>query len=66
MQTGVIAVQIQFLCGHIYRSDMTTDMNALDDEQSQMKGKKILKDGQIIIIRNGKMYNIFGLEITDK
>lgn len=65
IENGVIAVQVQFLCGHIYRSDMTTDMEAIGDDQSQMEGKKILKDGQIVIIRNGKMYTIFGLEIRD-
>ena len=65
IENGVIAVQVQFLCGHIYRSDMTTDMEAIGDEQSQMEGKKILKDGQIVIIRNGKIYTIFGLEIRD-
>ena len=63
IEAGVIAVQVQFLCGHVYRSDLTTDTEMVNAESSE-EGKKMLKDGQIIILRNGKMYNIFGMEIS--
>ena len=43
IEAGVIAVQIQFLCGHVYRSDLTTDTEILNADSSE-EGKKILKE----------------------
>lgn len=46
----------------------TSAPEGLDEEKSDginVKSEKFIKDGQLFIRREGKIYNIFGLEIGD-
>ena len=61
VEAGVVALQVQFLCGHAYRSNITTDMEVVN--ASQESGKKVLENGQIIILRGGVKYTVLGTKI---
>lgn len=62
---GVVAVQVHFLCGHTFRSDFASGrvqaVNSVTSEQQT--GKKVLVDGQLMILRNGERYNILGIKL---
>ena len=58
---GRLAVQIQFLCGELYNNTMLMDVEMVNDQETT--GRKVLRNGQIIIIRNGKEYNLLGTKI---
>lgn len=64
IETGTIAVTVRFVCGQFYTSDFEADIIMLNGENGA-NGQKVLENGQIIILRGGKKYNIFGLEIND-
>ena len=57
---GVVVIQVQFLCGEIFYSSITTD-----NEQVPVAEKpvKTIEDGQVIILRGGNKYNIQGQRI---
>ena len=63
--SGVVAVTVRFVCGQLYSSDFEADIVTVNGERSEVSGQKMLIDGQIVIIRGGKKYNIFGLPIRD-
>ena len=54
---GVLALQVQFLCGEVFYSSMTTDAEHL--EISEMLVKRI-ENGQVVILRGGHTYNVQG------
>lgn len=56
--TGTVAVAVRFVCGQLYTSDFVTDVKMVGGENAT--GEKVLVNGQIMIIRNGKKYNILG------
>ena len=41
----------------------TWDIELLSGEEQPIKSQKILKDGQILILRNGAMYSITGVRV---
>ncbi|MBP5641472.1 MAG: hypothetical protein J6W92_00195 [Paludibacteraceae bacterium] len=41
---------------------MAFDPTALDDVSANAKAIKILRDGQLLILRDGKSYNALGLQ----
>ena len=41
----------------------TWDIELLPGEEQPIKSQKILKDGQILILRNGAMYSITGVRV---
>ena len=62
IETGVVALTVRFVCGQMFTTDFTTDLESISDERLS-SGQKILQDGQIIIIRNGIKYNLLGTKI---
>ena len=60
---GTVAVTVRFVCGQFYTSDFETDVITVRDEQSGLNGRKVLENGQIIIIRGGVKYNVLGTKI---
>ena len=58
--TGTVAVTIRFVCGQLFTSDFATDITNVAEETN---GRKVLIDGQIVIIRNGIKYNLLGSKI---
>ena len=65
VETGTIAVTVRFVCGQFYTSDFEADVIMVSGDRLEVSGKKVLENGQIVIIRGGKKYNIFGLKIVD-
>ena len=63
VETGTIAVTVRFVCGQFYTSDFEADVVTVNGEEQT--GRKVLENGQIIIIRGGVKYNVFGLVISD-
>ena len=63
VETGTIAVTVRFVCGQFYTSDFETDVIMVGGDRLEVSGKKVLENGQIVIIRGGKKYNLFGLEV---
>ena len=59
--TGTIAVAIRFVCGQLFVSDFATDLQTVTDGESN--GRKVLENGQIIIIRGGHKYTLLGTKI---
>ncbi|MBQ6723089.1 MAG: hypothetical protein IJQ84_01065 [Paludibacteraceae bacterium] len=62
IETGVVALTVRFVCGQMFTTDFTTDIESISDDRLS-SGQKILQDGQIIIIRNGIKYNLLGTKI---
>lgn len=63
VETGTIAVMVRFVCGQFYTSDFEADVVMVSDDRLEVGGKKVLENGQIVIIRGGVKYNIFGLKL---
>lgn len=63
VETGTIAVTVQFVCGQFYTSDFEADVVTVNGEEQT--GRKVLENGQIIIIRGGVKYNVLGFKILD-
>ena len=63
VETGTIAVTVRFVCGQFYTSDFEADVVTVNGERLEVSGKKVLENGQIVIIRGGVKYNIFGLKL---
>ena len=63
VETGTIAVTVRFVCGQFYTSDFEADVVMVSDDRLEVGGKKVLENGQIVIIRGGVKYNIFGLKL---
>lgn len=61
INTGKLAVQILFRCGEMYNNAYPMDTETVNEEETN--GRKILRNGQIIIIRNGQEYNLLGTKI---
>ena len=59
--TGTIAVVIRFVCGQMFVSDFATDLQTVTDEEPN--GRKVLENGQIIILRGGHKYTLLGTKI---
>ena len=61
INAGKLAVQILFRCGEMYNNAYPMDVEMVNGEE--MNGRKIMRNGQIIIIRNGMEYTILGTKI---
>lgn len=59
--TGTIAVAIRFVCGQMFVSDFATDLQTVTD--GEPNGRKVLENGQIIILRGGHKYTLLGTKI---
>jgi hypothetical protein len=54
---GTVVVQVQFMCGHVYRTDFTTDVEQVE---AAVEATKIIRNGQVLILRNGAAYTLMG------
>ena len=61
--TGTVVVTIRFVCGQVYTSDFETDVTTAGDERLEGNGRKVLENGQIVIIRGGLKYSILGTRL---
>ena len=59
--TGTVSVTVRFVCGQLFVSDFAADIQTVSDEETS--GKKVLENGQIIIIRGGHKYTLLGTKI---
>ena len=59
--TGTVSVTVRFVCGQLFISDFAADIQTVIDEET--KGRKVLENGQIIIIRAGHKYTLLGTKI---
>lgn len=59
--TGTVSVTVRFVCGQLFVSDFAADIQSVSEEE--MKGRKVLENGQIIIIRGGHKYTLLGTKI---
>ncbi|MBQ4508348.1 MAG: leucine-rich repeat protein [Paludibacteraceae bacterium] len=44
-------------------SEVTTGTEEVEGQKSKVESSKVLRDGQVLIIRDGKTYNMFGTEV---
>ena len=59
--TGTLSVSVRFVCGQLFVSDFAADIQTVTDEET--RGKKVLENGQIVIIRGGHKYTLLGTKI---
>lgn len=66
IQRGVVALKVQFLCGHVFYRELMPDRyeGLTDAVRMSSGGSKVLLDGQMIIIRGGERYNILGVKLN--
>lgn len=57
-----IEMTVRFLCGEVYYSSFTTDIESVNGEQVAESVKRI-ENGQLVIIRGGKKYSVLGTRI---
>lgn len=60
LETGVVALTVRFVCGQMYTSDFTTDMLQAMTDGTPVKR---IENGQVIILRGGRKYNLLGSTI---
>lgn len=60
INSGMLALQVQFLCGIVYNEQYPTDVENIDIQQHPTKR---IENGQVIILRGGEKYNLLGTKI---
>ena len=60
VESGYVAVQVCFLCGEMYNTEIPTD---IDQVSSGTVSVKRIENGRVVIIRGGEKYDIFGTKI---
>ena len=64
---GYLTIEVRFICGHVFaetiKAGSTEGMEDIDAVDTSVR--KILKDGQIYILRGNTKYSIEGLKIED-
>ena len=60
MEAGVLAMTVRFLCGEMYTANFATDITNTGAVSIPCK---VLENGQVIIIRGGKKYTVFGQRV---
>ncbi|MBQ5378659.1 MAG: hypothetical protein IIU10_00460 [Paludibacteraceae bacterium] len=63
ISSGVVAMQVVFLCGHTYRNDFSTGTEALDEVETDAQPMKVIRNGQVVIIRGNAAYTPLGQKI---
>lgn len=61
--SGVVAMQVSFLCGHTYRSSFATGTEAVEQTETELMPTKRLVNGQVVIIRGDATYTPLGQKI---
>ena len=62
-EAGDMALVVRFLCGQAYYGGFSTNTQDLPMNQAETQGRKILMNGQIVILRNGVRYTILGTKL---
>lgn len=57
VETGTVALYVQFLCGQRYNSDFTTD---IIETQVDVQPIKQIENGRLVIIRGGEKFDVLG------
>lgn len=60
VETGHVAVQVNFLCGEMYNTEFPTDIEHISQDAVSMKR---VENGRVVIIRGGVKYDILGTKI---
>ena len=64
---GYLTIEVRFICGHVFaetiKAGSTEDVEDIDAADTSVR--KILKDGQIYILRGNTKYTIEGLKIEN-
>jgi hypothetical protein len=60
VEVGVLAMTVRFLCGEMYTANFATDIT---NTGAVFIPCKVLENGQVIIIRGGKKYTVFGQRV---
>jgi hypothetical protein len=63
IESGVVAMQVSFLCGHTYRSSFATGTEAVEQTETELMPTKRLVNGQVVIIRGDATYTPLGQKI---
>jgi hypothetical protein len=59
--SGSVSMTVRFLCGQVHHTKFTTDVDMVGAEA--MSGQKVMRNGQMIIIRGGAKYTVLGARI---
>ena len=62
-EAGDMALVVRFLCGQAYYGGFSTRTQDLPMTETETQGRKILMNGQIVILRNGVRYTILGTKL---
>ena len=60
INAGKLAVQIMFRCGEMYSNARPMDIESVEAE---CKPLKRIENGQVVILRGGEKYNLFGIKL---
>ncbi len=64
---GYLTIEVRFICGHVFaetiKAGSTEGIEDIDAADTSVR--KILKDGQIYLLYNGVMYDVWGRRISD-
>lgn len=64
---GYLTIEVRFICGHVFaetiKAGSTEGVEDIDAADTSVR--KILKDGQIYLLYNGVMYDVWGRKIAD-
>lgn len=60
VETGHVAVQVNFLCGEMYNTEFPTDIEHVSQDAVSIKR---IENGRVVIVRGGAKYDILGTRI---
>jgi hypothetical protein len=65
--TGTLSMDVVFRCGYRYYGSFTVGnmTEGVEDVEETEQPVKRIENGQVVIIRGGKKYTVFGLPISD-
>ena len=65
--TGTLSMDVVFRCGYRYYGSFTVGnmTEGVEDVEETEQPAKRIENGQVVIIRGGKKYTVFGLPISD-
>lgn len=60
VNAGLLALQVQFLCGEIYNDEYPTDIESIEANRAVTK---MVENGHVVILRGGEKYNVLGIKM---
>lgn len=61
--SGVVTIQVTFVCGHTYRNAFNTGTQATETVATDERPVKIIRDGQVVIVRGNAAYTPLGQKL---